>query len=150
MLKQAARCWFNEFDLVIQKYGFRNSEVERCIYILEGNSIQDHVFILLYVDDILICTGNSKKMIDVKAYLMSKFAMVDLKEARFFLGVKIERTVNKIILDQSAYINSLLDKFGMSNCNPTTTPMETKPEHSTLSSPIAKCDWDSYAFDVVY
>lgn len=135
-LKQAARCWFDGFDAVIRNYVFESSEVERCIYILKGNSINDYVFILLYVDDLLICTGYEKKLNNVKEYLMSQFAMVDMKEARFFLGVRIERTKDRIMLDQSAYINSMLEKFSMGSCRPSTTPIETKPDHIKLSSPI--------------
>lgn len=38
---------------------------------------------------ILIATGDMKKMQEVKQYMMDKFSMVDLKEIRFFLGIKI-------------------------------------------------------------
>lgn len=61
-LKQAARCWFKEFDTVIRAMGFKESGKDRCIYVLEGESIQDSVYIVQYVDDLVISTGNMTKM----------------------------------------------------------------------------------------
>ena len=34
-LKQAARCWFEIFDQTLRKMGFQNSEVDRCVYLLD-------------------------------------------------------------------------------------------------------------------
>lgn len=59
-LKQSARCWFIELDKVLKQAGFVESKADRCsIYILVGSSIQDHVYLVLYVDDIVIITGKN-------------------------------------------------------------------------------------------
>ncbi|KAG6439518.1 hypothetical protein O3G_MSEX000841 [Manduca sexta] len=64
---------------------------------------------------------------------MSKFKMTDLNEIKLFLGIKITRFNNKITLDQSAYILTILDKFNMSNCNPISTPLENKLDYKALN-----------------
>lgn len=133
-LKQAARCWFETFDSVIRKYGFVNSKVDRCIYILKGDSPENNIYLVLYVDDLLIATGNLTKMNQLKRYLMNKFSMVDLKEIKFFLGIKVDRTENKISLDQSAYIRVVLEKFQMDKCKPINTPLDSKVDYIALNS----------------
>lgn len=52
--------------------------------------------------------------------------MIDHKEINFFLGIKIQRTESQISLDKSAYLNVVLRKFNMSECNPVNTPLMTK------------------------
>lgn len=116
-LKQSARCWNIKINNVLKNYGFVNSSVENCIYILKGPTIQDTVYLALYVDDCIIVTGNVKKLNDVKAYLMKTFSMVDMKEINMFLGIRVRRDKDKLTLDQSNYIDKVLKKFNMEECN---------------------------------
>ena len=51
-----------------------------------------------------------------------------------YLGIKIERTVNKIFLDQSAYIKKVLKKFNMSDCEAVSTPLPSKLNYFELNS----------------
>lgn len=68
-LKQAARRWFEVFEKVLKEIGFENLGVDRCIYILNKGHISKNIFILLYVDDVVIATENSKTMSNFKSYL---------------------------------------------------------------------------------
>ncbi|GKA87623.1 retrotransposon protein, putative, ty1-copia subclass [Tanacetum coccineum] len=62
---------------------------EPCVYLKASGS--NVTFLILYVDDILIM-GNSIPMLqDVKSYLGKCFAMKDLGEAAYILGIKIYR-----------------------------------------------------------
>lgn len=56
-----------------------------------------------------------------------KFRMKDLGTPRTFLGIKIERKGNELHLSQRSYFEKLLGRFGMENCQPTSTPMEMTP-----------------------
>lgn len=38
-LKQSSRCWFERFDHALKSIGFKNSEVDPCLYVLDENSI---------------------------------------------------------------------------------------------------------------
>ena len=102
-LKQAARCWFEEFEKALTEKGFKNSPVDRCIYILDRGDISKNIYVVLYVDDLVVVTANIETMNSFKNYVMNKFLMVDLKEIKLFLGIKIARENNQISLDQSAY-----------------------------------------------
>ncbi|KAL0448478.1 UNVERIFIED_CONTAM: Retrovirus-related Pol polyprotein from transposon RE2 [Sesamum latifolium] len=64
-LNQASQNWNIHFDEVIKSYDFVMNEFDPCIYKkVSGSSV---VFLVLYVDDILL-TGNEVKMLgDTKA-----------------------------------------------------------------------------------
>nr|GEW55971.1 retrotransposon protein, putative, Ty1-copia subclass [Tanacetum cinerariifolium] len=68
------------------------------------------IFLILYVDDILIMGNNIPMLQSVKTYLGRCFAMKDLGEAAYILGIKIyrDRSRRLIGLCQSAYIKKNL------------------------------------------
>lgn len=133
-LKQAARCWFEVIERFFKEKGFKNSPVDRCIYILDNGDINKNLYVLIYVDDLIIICADISLLEKFKSYLTKKFEMSDLQEVKFFLGIKVTRSDNKITLDQSAYIKTVLNKFNMQNCNPVNTPLETKVNYEELNS----------------
>lgn len=132
-LKQSARCWFETFDKALREMGFKNSEVDKCVYILDRNNINENVYLILYVDDLVIATKNIERMKSFKEFLMSKFKMTDLKEIKLFLGMRIERNNESIAMDQSSYVKSILSKFNMSECKPNKTPLTEKIDYERLN-----------------
>lgn len=120
-LKQSARCWFECFDKILKQYKFINSSADYCLYFLDRGDVDKNIYVLLYVDDVVVITKNLDTMNSFKQFLMHHFQMIDLKEINFFLGIKIHRIDNQITLDQTAYLNSVSRKFNMSDCNPVST-----------------------------
>ena len=57
--------------------GFKNSSVDRCINILYKRKIEKNVYIILYVDDVIIVTKDIIEMNRIKECLMMKFKMTD-------------------------------------------------------------------------
>lgn len=133
-LKQAARCWFEVFERSLKEKGFQNSSVDRCIYLLDNGDVHKNIYLVLYVDDLVIVCADIETMNNFKRYLMSKFKMTDLKEIKLFLGIKITRHANEITLDQSVYIKTVLNKFNMHDCKPVKTPIENKLNYDALNS----------------
>ncbi|GJV19992.1 retrotransposon protein, putative, ty1-copia subclass [Tanacetum coccineum] len=114
------------FDDEIKKFGFSQNADEPCVYLKASGS--NVTFLILYVDDILIM-GNSIPMLqDVKSYLGKCFAMKDLGEAAYILGIKIyrDRSRRLIGLCQSAYIEKILKRFHMENSKRGSIPMQDK------------------------
>ena len=84
-LRQAPRQWNHKFDEFMMKNRFTKSAYDPCVY------FNDSLFLLLYVDDILI-VGKCKSEIDeMKKVLKSEFEMTDLGEAKKILGIEIKR-----------------------------------------------------------
>ena len=73
------------------------------------------VFLILYVDDILLIKNDFEMLSNVKIQLATQFQMKDLGEAQYVLGITIIRDKkNKIIvLSQENYINNILSKYNM-------------------------------------
>ncbi|XP_022020065.1 uncharacterized mitochondrial protein AtMg00810-like [Helianthus annuus] len=67
--------------------------------------------------------------------LTAEFAMKDLGPLNyFFLGITVSRTGDTMFLSQQSYVLDIVNRAGMSTCNPVATPVETKPKLSAQSS----------------
>ena len=88
-LKQASRSWNLCFDSAIKKFGFIKNEDEPCVYKRVSGSIV--VFLVLYVDDILLIGNDIPTLQTVKSWLGKSFSMKDLGEASYILGIMIYR-----------------------------------------------------------
>jgi hypothetical protein len=113
-LKQASWSWNLCFDEVVKGFGFIQSEEEPCVY--EKASESFVVFLILYVDDILL-VGNDIPMLEAaETSLKNSFSMKDLGEVAYILGIKIYRDRSKglyIGLSQDTYIDKVLKRFNM-------------------------------------
>ena len=88
-LKQASRSWNLRFDEAIKEFGFIKNEDEPCVYKkVSGSAV---VFLLLYVDDILLIGNDIPTLQNVKSWLGNCFSKKDLGKAAYILGIKIYR-----------------------------------------------------------
>jgi hypothetical protein len=112
-LKQASRSWDLLFDEVVKEFGFIKNVEEPCVYKkVSGSTL---VFLVLYVDDILLI-GNDIPMLEaIKSSLRKSFSMKDLGEVVCILGITIYRDRSKrlIGLSQDAYIDNILNRLNM-------------------------------------
>ena len=125
-LKQAARCWNERFNNFVLGLGFRRSPNDICLYIKRVGIV--FVYLILYVDDIILASSNESLWTNIKQILMREFSMKDQGILRNFLGLQIDYDRSKGILKihQSSYIQKILKRFNFENANPSFTPMETK------------------------
>ena len=122
-LKQAGRQWNLKLHQAFIEIGLNQSKRDECIYYLcKDNKI---VIVAVYVDDLLILGNDSKMKNELKKELESRFKMKDLGELQYILGIRVtrDRKEGKLWLDQSKYLEEVLSKFNMANCNPTKTPL---------------------------
>nr|AAL83352.1 Putative polyprotein [Oryza sativa Japonica Group]AAN04499.1 Putative polyprotein [Oryza sativa Japonica Group]AAP51930.1 retrotransposon protein, putative, Ty1-copia subclass [Oryza sativa Japonica Group] len=112
-LKQASWSWDIRFDEVVKALGFVKNEEEPRVYKkISGNAL---VFLILYVDDILLIGNDIPMLESVKTSLKNSFSVKDLGEAAYILGIRIYRDRSKrlIGLSQSTYIDKVLKRFNM-------------------------------------
>ena len=112
-LKQASRSWNICFDEAVKGYGFSQNEDEPCVY--KKNSGSAVVFLVQYVDDILMFGNDIGMLTSVKLWLSKTFSMKDLGNASYILGIKIyrDRSRKLIGLSQSLYVDKVLGRFQM-------------------------------------
>ncbi|GJY04257.1 retrotransposon protein, putative, ty1-copia subclass [Tanacetum coccineum] len=125
-LKQASRSWNKRFDEEIKRFGFAQNLDEPCVY--QKASGSNVTFLILYVDDIIIMGNHIPSLQSVKDYLGKCFAMKDLGEAAFILGIKIYRDRSKrlIGLCQNAYMDKILKRYKMDNSKRGHIPMQER------------------------
>ena len=129
--------------------GFVQNQQEFCVYKkASGSSV---VFLVVYVDDILLMGNDVDLMKSVKAYLSNQFSMKDLGEAAYILGIKIyrDRSRHLIALSQSTYIEKILKRFKMENTKRGFTPMMKNCNLSMTQCPGTDDDREKM-YDVPY
>jgi hypothetical protein len=135
VLKQASRQWYLMFDETIKKFGFKENEEDKCINAKFKNG--KFIFLILYVDDILLVSSDVNLLLETKEFLSSNFDMKDLGEASFIIEIKIHRDRRKGVLGllQKAYLKRVLKKFNMHQCKPSSVLIVKGDRFGNFQSP---------------
>jgi hypothetical protein len=128
-LKQAPRAWFSCLTDKLRAIGFRASKADPSLFIWHKNDVL--VVILIYVDDIIITNNSGTAIHHVLQNLHSDFAVKELGDLSYFLGVEVLRSTNDMYLTQRKYVAELLNRTHMAEAKPYTSPMSTTCHVST-------------------
>ncbi|CAI7824608.1 unnamed protein product [Closterium sp. NIES-53] len=112
--KQAPRQWYLKLRGVLEEICFTPSTVDHSLFMLgEG---EQRSFMVVYVDDILIFSPSSDLVKEVMLKLQDKFKCKALGDVSFYLGLHIERDVEKrcMCVHQRKYLEALAANFGQS------------------------------------
>jgi hypothetical protein len=141
-LKQASRQWYLKFDRTIRNFGFKENIEDNCVYTKFKNG--RFIFLILYVDDILLASSDVGLLLEIKKFLSSKFDMKDLGEASFVLGIEIHRDRSKGVLglSQNAYVEKVLKKFSMHKCSVSPAPMVKDDRYGDFQCPRNQYELD--------
>ncbi|KAK0599011.1 hypothetical protein LWI29_001530 [Acer saccharum] len=140
-LKQAPRSWFQKLKTALVDWGFHGSTLDSSLFI--KHSSNDVLYLLVYVDDILIAGNNAKSVSLTISHLNKVFAFKTLVSVNYFLGFEAHRDATSIYLTQSKYIVDLLKKTNMFNCHPCATPISS-------GSKLRKSDGELLENSIVY
>ena len=134
-LKQAPRVWHSKLSKELETLGFQPSAADPALFIKTGPT---PIYLLTYVDDILVTTGDDGALAATKSKLLTTFEGRDLGPASFFLGmdIKRDRQARTISLGQSRLTHDLLDKYGMTECKPLSTPLSTATKLTKDGEPL--------------
>ncbi|KAG8502990.1 hypothetical protein CXB51_000989 [Gossypium anomalum] len=134
-LKQSPRQWYKKFDSFMTSHDFKRSSLDSCVYFKKNND-GFFVYLLLYVDDMLIAAKDKGEIRKVKAQLSEEFEMKDLGPAKKILGMEIlrYRKASKLYLSQKGYIEKVICRFNMQSAKPVSTPLAA---HFRLSSALS-------------
>lgn len=122
-LRQAPRQWYAKLRTELEALGFRVSTADPGLFALDKGGSK--VYLLVYVDDILVAGDDLACVQAVKQAVGSVFAVRDLGEARFFLGMEIaqDREAGVVKLSQHKAVMDLVARFGMGEAKSKGTPM---------------------------
>ena len=135
-LKQAPRQWYMKFESVMGEQGYLKTNSDHCVFV-QRFSDDDFIYLLLYVDDILIVGRNTSRIQNLKNALSKSFAMKDLGGVKQILGMSVtrDRVRRKLYLSQEKYIQRVLQRFGMNDSKPVSAPLAPHFKLSIKQSP---------------
>ena len=134
-LKQASRQWYLKFNDTITSFGFQENTVDRCIYMKVSGS--KFIFLVLYVDDILLATNDLGLLHQTKNNLSQNFEMKDMGEATYVIGIEIfcDRSQGLLGLSQKTYINKILERFNLEKCSAGVVPIQKGDKFNAMQCP---------------
>ncbi|XP_071729605.1 uncharacterized mitochondrial protein AtMg00810-like [Rutidosis leptorrhynchoides] len=132
-LKQAPRAWYQRFADFVNTIGFVHSRCDNSLFIYRNGSHM--AYILLYVDDIILTASSDTLRKSIITLLAHEFAMKDLGPLSDFLGIAVQRFSNRLFLQQSTYAKDIIERAGMSQCNPVRTPVDANAKLSGSDGP---------------
>ena len=123
-LKQSPRQWNLRFNEFMKGIGFMRSSYDSCVY-LKKLSDGSYVYLLLYVEDMLIASVNKCHIQELKTLLGREFEMKDLGDAMKILGMEItrDRVAGLLTLSHEGYVRKVLISFQMDQSKPVSTPL---------------------------
>jgi len=135
-LKQTPRVWYSRFATFLLTLGFTEAKADTSLFIYRRGD--ETAYLLLYVDDIVLTASSQQLLERVISSLQQEFAMKDLGQLHHFLGVTVETRPSGLFLHQRQYALDILERAGMTDCKPCSTPVDTQAKLSTdLGDPVA-------------
>ena len=122
-LKQASRQWYLKFRNIVTSFGFTENIVNNFIYLKVSGS--KYIFLVLYVDDILLVSSDLGLLHETEEFLYENFKMKDIGEASYVIGIEIhrDRSCRTLGLSQKAYIEKVFERFNKKSCSPYCAPI---------------------------
>jgi histone deacetylase 1/2 len=135
-LKQAPRAWYARLSTKLQQLGFSPSKSDTSLFFLAKPEVT--MFVLVYVDDIIVASSTQAAVSGLLRQLRGDFALKDLGDLHYFLGIEVKKVADGITLSQGRYARDLLKRAGMEKCKGVASPMSsteklTKSEGKFLS-----------------
>ncbi|WVZ63807.1 hypothetical protein U9M48_013412, partial [Paspalum notatum var. saurae] len=127
-LKQAPRAWYCRFAAYLISLGFVETKSDTSLFVFRRGS--DIVYLLVYVDDIVLTASSPALLCSTIAALQREFFMSDLGPLDHFLGMHVQPCDGGLFLSQKQYMLDILARAGMSECKPCITPVDTSSKLS--------------------
>ncbi|WVZ57825.1 hypothetical protein U9M48_008164 [Paspalum notatum var. saurae] len=127
-LKQAPRVWYSRFATFLVTLGFTKAKSDTSLFVYCHGA--ETAYLLLYVDDIVLTASSQHLLQRIISSLQQEFAMKDLGVLHHFLGVTVEPRPSGLLLHQRQYTLDILERAGMTDCNPCSTPVDTQAKLS--------------------
>ena len=120
-LKQAALAWWKALDKSMAALGCKRLQSDSGLFV--HTSKHSTVIVIVYVDDALFMGSDSTLVHKLKSDFMNKWECRDLGNVKEFLRMRILKKNDSIYLDQTVYLDKVLQRFGLTNAKFASTPL---------------------------
>ncbi|RVW61442.1 Retrovirus-related Pol polyprotein from transposon RE1 [Vitis vinifera] len=125
-IKQSPRAWFGRFAKVMKESRYKQSQGDHTLFIKHSAAGGVTTF-LVYVDNIIVIGNYEREKHEVKQVLATEFEIKELGKLKYFLGIEVAYSIQRIFISQQKYVTNLLAETGKIGCKPISTPMD--PNH---------------------
>jgi hypothetical protein len=132
-LKRAPRAWYSRFTTYLLSLGFVEGKSDTSLFVFRRDA--DTVYLLLYVDDIVLTASSTALLQHTMSALKREFGMKDLGPLHHFLGVSVQHQIDGLFLTQRQFALDVLERASMVDCKPVSTPVDTQTKVSATSGP---------------
>ena len=122
-LKQAPRAWYSRLSMKLIELGFKSSKSDTSLFIYQKGKTT--MFMLIYVDDIIVTSSSQEAVVALLKDLKKDFALKDLGDLHYFLGIEVRRDKEGLVLSQEKYAKDILSRVGMTKCKAMVTPLSS-------------------------
>jgi transposase InsO family protein len=138
-LKQASHDWYEDLNrTLIKKLGYTRSVNDQCVYYRLSRT-NKMMYITVYVDDGTSAyhRDDEAEWLEIKSRLLSVYKIKDLGDAEWILKMRIirDRKNRALTLDQELYIDKIIDRFNMDECDSKPSPASTSLQLSKSQCP---------------
>lgn len=126
-LKQSANVFNETFTSHLQAIGFTPTQVDQCLYkaMIKGENAETTVYLMLYVDDVIICCENRDVINEIINKIRNKFEVNNLGKISQFLGMKIEKdSCGNFLISQEKFIKKIVEAVKMTDAKVSTYPLD--------------------------
>ena len=136
-LKQSGRYWNAHVHRFLLKLGFVQLHSDPCVYVKRNGKGKAVCAVAVHVDDFQVAAPKNKLRGLKKELSSGEHKMKDLGELSWYLGVQFRWAKNRrsVELSQADYVQETLQKYGMENCKPVSTPLQAGVHLHTPDDP---------------
>ncbi|GJU27803.1 retrovirus-related pol polyprotein from transposon TNT 1-94 [Tanacetum coccineum] len=120
-LKQAPRAWFHRLSSFLLAHGFVCSRADTSLFVFTKDSCI--MYLLVYVDDLILTGNNESLLTSFTTRLNQEFAIKDLGDLSYFLGLEVSYTNDGLFLSQAKYATDVLTRAALLDSKPVSTPL---------------------------
>jgi hypothetical protein len=128
----------------LQSLGFTPSKGDISLFYYKKGSVT--IYLLVYVNDIIVPSSSSSAISDLLCTLQANFALKDLGPLHYFLRIELQKTDHGLCLSQKKYIANLLQRAMMIQCKPGNTPLSSSSKLFAIDgTPLEQEDATKYS-----
>ena len=96
-LKQSPRAWLNRFSSMVQEFGMIRNTADHSVF-YHHTSTSQCIYLIVYVDDIVITSSDQDGIQKLKQHLFSHFQTKDLGKLKYFLSIEVVQSNSGVVI----------------------------------------------------